>query len=236
MWEARGALLASLLLFVGAVAIGVLSSTADDRFVRLILGDSYVNMTLANIEAGDPLRVYKEARELDMSLGIALNNVFVSILAFVGLFQPAGLPMAQVGTGWTLLANGIMVGTFAHLFAQHGLLTEFFRVVFIHGMLELSAIVVAGGAGLTAWNAWLFPGTYPRGVSFRRGMTRGAKILVGLVPVFVAAAFLEGYVTRHTDLPLAASLAVIGASAAFVMFYYVVLPARRARDSRRPSA
>lgn len=229
VWEARGAMLASLLLFVGAVAIGVVSAEGDARFVRLIMGDDYVNMTEANIAAGDPLAVYKQARELDMTFGIALNNVFVSILAFVGLFQPAELPMAQVGTGWTLLANGIMVGAFAHMFAGHGLLADFFRVVFIHGMLELSAIVVAGGAGLTAWNAWLFPGTYPRGASFRRGFKRGTKILVGLVPVFVVAAALEGYVTRHTEMPLAASLAVIGASAVYVVGYYVVLPWVRAR-------
>ncbi len=229
VWRRRGSMLAALLLFLAAVAVGLMSSAGDERFVRLILGDGYVNMTLANIESGDPLAVYKQAREIDMTLGIALNNVMVSFLAFIGLWQGTGAPAAQIGTGWALVANGIMVGAFAHLFAAEGLAAEWFRVVFIHGMLELSAIVVAGGAGFAMWNAFLFPGTYPRLASFRRGATDGAKIIVGLVPVFGAAALLEGVVTRRTEMPLWASALVIGASAAFVVFYYVILPVRRGR-------
>ena len=94
---------------------------------------------------------------------------------------------------------------------------------------SIAAIVVAGGAGLTMWNAVLMPGTYPRTTALRRGAVRGLKLIVGLVPVFVAAAVLEGYVTRLTDMPLAASALVIGGSAAFLLFYFVVLPYRRAR-------
>lgn len=229
VWESRRALVASLLLFLGAVGIGVVSSAGDDRFVRLILGDPYVNMTLANVEDGDPLRVYKEAREVDMVLGIAFNNIRVSFFVFAGLLLEAKAPAASLGTGWALVQNGIMVGSFAHLFAAEGLVAEWFRVVFIHGMLELSAIVVAGGAGLAMWNALLFPGTYPRLTSFRRGAIRGVKMVVGLVPVFVAAALLEGVVTRRTEMPLAASLAIILGSLAFVLWYFVVLPARRGR-------
>lgn len=228
VWEARGAMIAALVLFVLAVGVGLLSSAGDDRFVRLILGDGYVNMSLANIEAGDPLAVYKRMREVDMVLGIALNNIIVSVIAFLGVMQSGGAPAAHVGTGWTLVSNGIMVGAFAHLFAAEGLVAEWFRVVFIHGMLELSAIVIAGGAGFTMWNGLLFPGTYPRGASFRRGVVRGATILIGLMPVFAFAALLEGVVTRRTGMPLWASLLVIGGSAAFVVYYFVLLPRRRA--------
>ena len=219
------------MLFLGAVAIGVVSSAGDDGFVRLILGDGYVNMTLANIEDGDPFAVYKEAHEADMVLGIAVNNIRVSFFAFAGLFPQGMVPGASVGTGSVLVSNGIMVGAFAHLFAAEGLVADWFRVVFIHGMLELSAIVIAGGAGLTMWNAALFPGTYPRGVAFRRGALRGLKVIVGLVPVFAFAAVLEGVVTRRTEMPLWASAVVIGGSAAFLVYYFVVLPALRGRAS-----
>ncbi len=228
VWEARGAMLAALALFALAVSVGLVSSAGDARFVRLILGDAYVNMSLANIEAGDPLAVYKGAREVDMVLGIALNNIVVSVVALLGILQGSGAPAAHVGTGWTLVANGIMVGAFAHLFAAEGLTGEWVRVVFIHGMLELSAIVIAGGAGFTMWNGLLFPGTYPRGASFRRGVARGVTILVGLMPVFAFAALLEGVVTRRTGMPLWASALVIGGSAAFVVHYFVLLPRRRA--------
>ena len=230
-YESRRALLASLLLFLAAVGVGALSARGDDGFVRLILGDAYVNMTLDNIEAGDPMRVYKEMQEVEMFSMIAFNNVVVSFMAFIGALPQLGLPLASVGTGWVLISNGIMFGAFMHLFAAEGLLGEAFRVVFIHGMLELSAIVIAGGAGLAMWNAFLFPGTYPRLTSFRRGAMRGLKLIVGLVPVFAAAALLESFVTRRTEMPLWASLVVILGSLAFVVYYYVVLPAHRARTA-----
>ena len=230
VWESRRALVASLVLFVGAVFVGVVSSAGDAGFVRLILGDAYVNMSQANVEAGDPMRVYKEAREIDMVLGIAFNNVRVSFLAFAGILPVAPVPGGSLGTGWLLVSNGVMVGAFAHLFAAQGVTAEWFRVVFIHGTLELSAIVVAGGAGLTMWNAVLVPGTYPRLVALRRGASRGLKVIVGLVPVFLLAAFLEGVVTRRTEMPLAASLFVILGSLAFVVWYFVALPYRRAHE------
>ena len=224
----RRALVASLALFLGAVGVGVVSSMGDDGFVRLILGDAYVNMTLANVEGGDPFAVYKDAHPADMVLGIAFNNVRVSFVAFAGFFPQAMVPGASVGTGSVLVSNGIMVGAFAHLFAAEGLVGEWFRVVFVHGMLELAAIVVAGGAGLTMWNAALFPGALPRGTAFRRGAVRGLKVVIGLVPVFAFAALLEGVVTRRTEMPLWASGVVIGGSAAFLVYYFVYLPALRA--------
>jgi uncharacterized membrane protein SpoIIM required for sporulation len=229
VWEARRSLLASLLLFVGALAVGVASSAGDEGFVRLVMGDAYVNMTMENIERGDPLAVYKTMREADMVTYIAVNNVLVSFIAFVGVLQGVGVPAAQIGVGWTLVSNGIPIGAFAHLFASQGLAGDFFRVVFIHGALELSAIVIAGGAGFAMWNGLVFPGTYPRLVSFRRAAVRGLKIIVGLVPVFAVAALLEGVVTRRTEMPLAASLAVILGSFAFVVWYFVALPARVGR-------
>lgn len=231
VYEARGALLASLLLFLGAVGVGVVSSAGDETFVRLILGDGYVNLSRANIESGDPFAVYKDARQLDMTLGIAFNNIRVSFLAFTGFFPGAPVPGASVGTGWLLVLNGIMVGAFAHLFAAEGLVGEWLRVVMIHGTLELAAIVVAGGAGLTMWNALLLPGTYPRLVALQRGAARGLKIVVGLVPVFAFAALLEGVVTRRTEMPLWASLVVILGSLTFLIGYFVVLPALRGRAS-----
>ncbi len=229
VYHARGALLASLVLFLSAVAVGVVSSQGDAGFVRLILGDGYVNMSQANVEAGDPFAVYKDAREIDMVLGIAFNNVRVSFAAFAGFFPGVPVPGGSVGTGWVVITNGIMVGAFAHLFASQGLAADWLRVVMIHGTLELAAIVVAGGAGLTMWNAVLLPGTYPRLVALQRAARRGLTIVVGLVPVFLVAALLEGVVTRRTDMPLAASLVVILGSLAALVGYFVVLPAVRGR-------
>lgn len=59
-----------------------------------------------------------------------------------------------------------MLGCFETFFAQHGLLYESFLAVFLHGTLEISALIIAGAAGLAMGNSWLFPGTYSRIVSF----------------------------------------------------------------------
>jgi uncharacterized membrane protein SpoIIM required for sporulation len=123
-----------------------------------------------------------------------------------------------------LFQNGIMLGSFEAFFWQQGLLGESLLAVFLHGTLEISAIVVAGAAGIALGNSWLFPGTYSRLVSFQRGAKRGLKIVVGTVPIFVVAGFIEGFLTRHTEVNDWLRLLFILLSLAFVIFYFVVYP------------
>ena len=97
----------------------------------------------------------------------------------------------------------------------------------MHGTLEIWSIIVAGAAGLALGNGWLFPGTYSRLESFRRGAKRGLKIVIGTVPVFIMAGFIEGFITRHTELPDMLRLGIILTSLAFIIFYYIYLPNRK---------
>ncbi|MEX0845200.1 MAG: stage II sporulation protein M [Balneolaceae bacterium] len=211
-------LLYSFIVFSLAIGIGVLSSINDPSFVRYIMGDAYVNMTISNIDEGDPLAVYKKAEEMDMFFAITINNIRVSFYAFV-----SGL-LTSIGVGMVLLNNGIMVGAFIHFFAKYGLIGEALRVIFIHGTLELSAIVIAGAAGFVVGNGFLFPGTYSRKDSFIKAGREGLKMIVGLVPVFIAAGFLESFVTRYTNMPAWLSLFIILSSLAFILYYFVFLP------------
>lgn len=211
-------LLYSLLLFGVSGLIGWISAAYDDSFVRLILGDTYVNMTLENINNNDPMAVYKKMGEVDMFLAITVNNVYVSFLAFVlGLFF-------SVGTVYALFNNGVMLGSFQYFFLSKGVLVQSLLTIWIHGTLEISAIVIAGGAGLVLGNSILFPGTYSRGVSFVNGAKKGLKIIIGLVPIFILAGFLEGFVTRHTEMPIWLSLLIIGGSLLFVIWYFIIYP------------
>lgn len=213
-------LLYSLIVFSLAIGIGILSSMNDPSFVRFIMGDAYVNMTISNIDEGDPLAVYKKAEEMDMFFAITVNNVRVSFYAFV-----SGL-LTSIGVGMVLLNNGVMVGAFLHFFAQYDLIGEALRVIFIHGTLELSAIVIAGAAGFVVGNGFLFPGTYSRKDSFIKAGREGLKMIIGLVPVFVAAGLLESFVTRYTGMPLWLSLFIILSSLAFILYYFVLLPTK----------
>ncbi|WP_294628082.1 stage II sporulation protein M [uncultured Bacteroides sp.] len=221
MHDARRELLASFLIFVVSVLVGVLSAANDPEFVRLILGNNYVDMTLENIAKGEPMGVYGSLSELPMFLHITLNNIMVSFNCFA-----MGI-LTSFGTGYMLFSNGVMVGAFQTFFHQHGLLWESSLAIWLHGTLEIWAIIVAGAAGLALGNGWLFPGTYSRMESFRRGAKRGVKIVVGTVPVFMMAGFIEGCLTRHTELPDALRLGMILASLAFIIFYYIYLPNRK---------
>ncbi|OIN57717.1 stage II sporulation protein M [Arsenicibacter rosenii] len=210
-------LLVSFIVFLVACLVGWVSAANDPTFVRLILGDGYVNMTLENIRKGDPLGVYGSGDQSTMFLQITLNNIMVALRAFV-----MGIA-ASFGTVVMLFYNGVMLGSFQYFFYERGLLLESVLKIWIHGTLEISAIVIAGCAGLTIGNSILFPGTYSRLTSFKRGAKQGLKIAVGLIPVFIAAGFLESFVTR---LPLhpAASSAIILISAAFIIWYFIIYP------------
>lgn len=221
MYEARRELLISFIIFVTSALAGVISATNDPDFVRLILGNGYVDMTLDNIANGEPMAVYDGASETPMFLRITLNNVMVSFNCFA-----MGI-LTSFGTGYMLLSNGIMVGAFQTFFYQHGLLWESTLAIWLHGTLEIWSIIVAGAAGLALGNGWLFPGTYSRLESFRKGAKRGLKIVVGTVPVFIMAGFIEGFITRHTELPDMLRLSLILLSLAFIIFYYIYLPNRR---------
>jgi uncharacterized membrane protein SpoIIM required for sporulation len=216
----RKTLFVSFLIFATSILIGIISSAYDDTFVRLILGDSYVNMTLENINDNDPLAVYKKMNQIDMFLGITFNNIRVSFFAFM-----CGL-LLSFGTGLVLFYNGVMLGAFQYLFYEHNLLWKSILVVWIHGTLEISAIIIAGCAGLVLGNSILFPGTFSRLASFRRGAKDGLKIVTGLIPIFIIAGFLGSFVTRYTDMPLIISLFIILGSLAFIIWYFIIFPVR----------
>lgn len=218
LYKSRKELFIAFSIFLVSMMIGVLSGKFDDSFIRLILGDEYVNMTLRNIDKGDPLAVYKQANQMDMFLGITINNMLVSFNAFA-----FGL-LTSFGTGFILFKNGVMLGAFQQFFSDKGLFYDYIRVVWIHGTLEISAIIIAGAAGIVLGNSFLYPGTYTRLESFKQGAERGIKIIIGTMPMFLVAGFLEGFVTRLTDMPHIFNFFIIIMSLAFVIWYYVIYP------------
>ncbi|MBC7902535.1 MAG: stage II sporulation protein M [Gemmatimonadaceae bacterium] len=216
----RKDLLYAFLFFSVFFLIGWISAKHDDNFVRLILGDGYVNMTNENIEKGDPFGVYKSEDPVTMFVAIAQNNIKVSFWVFVlGIF-------ACVFTVYLLFTNGIMLGSFMYYFFSKGLGAKSVMVIFIHGTIEIIAIVFAGAAGLIIGKSWLFPGTYTRLEGLVRGGKDSLKIILGLIPFFILAAFFEGFVTRHTEMPVFLSATILGGSLFLMIWYFVIYPWR----------
>jgi uncharacterized membrane protein SpoIIM required for sporulation len=223
-WEARWDLSLSAIIFFLAVAIGVFSCVVNPDFPRFILGDRYVEMTIENIRNKDPMAVYKSMHEGQMFLQITFNNVLVAAITFIlGIFL-------GIGTIGSLIYNGIMVGAFHYFFWQRGLLSQCLMAIWLHGTLEISAIIIAGGAGLAMGRGLVFPGTLSRMQSFRLSSRRGLKIMLGTIPIFFFAAFIESFITRYYNtVPDYVKIALIFISLTFILGYFVVLPYIRSR-------
>ena len=201
-----------------AAAIGAVSALNDSTFVRLILGDAYVNETLNNIANGDPAAIYKSGSEIGSFLGITINNIRVAFLAF------AFGVITSIGTAYILFSNGVMLGAFITFFYTKGVFFEANKQIWLHGTIEISVIIIAGCAGLIMGNSILFPKTYSRKVSFMRGAKDGLKVVVSTIPFFIIAGFIEGFITRYTDMPNWLALTIILGSLLLIVFYYLIYP------------
>lgn len=219
MYRNRRTLLFTFLFFLVFMLIGIFSSWKDQSFVRGVLGDDYVDMTLTNIADGDPFKVYKEQDPFTMFLQITFNNISVTFKIFLfGVFF-------SIGALYMLFRNALMLGVFEQMFFAHDLGFKSILVVFIHGTLEISGLILAATAGVIMGNSILFPGTFTRTQSFVRGAKHGIKIIISLIPVFITAGFFESYITRHTGMPVALSLSILIGSLAFIIGYFIIYPA-----------
>ena len=223
VYNARKEFRLALIIFLSAMFIGAFSSYMDPEFPRAILGDTYVDMTLENIETGDPMAVYKQKGQFGMSLGITANNLFVAFLTFIlGVFF-------AIGSIAIMISNGVMVGAFQFFFYEQGVFKESFLTIWTHGTLEISAIIIAGAAGITMGKGLIFPGTLTRLQAFQKSARRGLKIMIGIVPIFILAGFIEGFLTRHTETPDGIRLVFILLCLAFILGYFVWYPIQKAR-------
>ena len=153
-----------------------------------------------------------------MRLRIMIKNIKVSFIFYAsGIF--AGIP-----TLYKLAETGAMVGIFDQIFYAKGLGLEFWLVVFIHGALEITSIILACAAGFILGMGALLPGTRSRLNSLKRAAKDSIKIIIGIVPLLAIAAFFEGLITRlYNDVPvLTTGVTVI--STIFVIWYFVFYP------------
>jgi uncharacterized membrane protein SpoIIM required for sporulation len=219
LYRSRYNMLSALIFFLIAIFIGVVSQHYDENFVNLILGDGYVNSTEARIEEGDPMGIYGESGQVGMFFQITVNNIRVAFITFV-----LGI-LATLGSYFLLLKNGIMLGTFQYWFKSKGLLLTSFLTIWIHGAFEISAIVIAGGAGVTVGSGLLFPRSYTRMQSLVFSAKRGLLIMLSLIPVFIMAGFLESFVTRYyKEMSVGLKLGIILTSFTLIILYYGIYP------------
>ncbi|HWH35683.1 MAG TPA: stage II sporulation protein M [Acidimicrobiales bacterium] len=216
VWHLRRFVAASaLLLLLPALAVGLwldASPRAVDAAAPPAVRQSFLE---------DDFEAYYSSRPAsEFAAQVFTNNVRVAVLAFAG-----GI-LACLPTAFVLAVNGANVGVAGGLFAAAGQSPRFFGLILPHGLLELTAVAVAGGAGLALGWAWLVPGDRRRRDALAEEGRRSVAVVLGLVAAFAGAGLIEGFVTGR---PWPTTLRVGIGVAAWVAFgLSVVIRGRRA--------
>jgi uncharacterized membrane protein SpoIIM required for sporulation len=150
------------------------------------------------------------------SSAIMTNNMSVAFTTFA-LGITGGL-----GTIYMMVLNGVMIGVIGMACWLAGMSVALWSFVAPHGVLELPAIFIAGGAGLRVGLGLLFPGTLPRRDSLASAGTEAVRLLVGVVPILILAGIIEAFISPTA---LAPSLKFRMAAALFVLLvFYLFRP------------
>jgi uncharacterized membrane protein SpoIIM required for sporulation len=172
------------LLLVPAFAVGLWvasSPRAVEATGPKAVREAYVNQDFEHY--------YRSAPASEFASQVFTNNVQVSIYAFA-----AGIAFC-LPTAFILIYNGANVGVAGGLFASVGQQAKFFGLILPHGLLELTAVIIAGAAGLRLGWTLIDPGDRTRRDALADEGRRALAIVAGLVVVFLAAGTIEGFVT-----------------------------------------
>jgi len=203
-------ILFALLLFTIGGLSGYLAVRADPLNLTLIVP--------ANIAEGiDPTQTELPREDLHspvMSTAIMTNNIRVAVLAFI-----SGITLG-IGTVYLLIMNGLLIGALAAVFMQAGKSYVFWAYILPHGVIELAAIFIAGGAGLYMGYRIFVPGMYSRKFRFLETAKESAQLMLGTIPLFIIAGIIEGYITPST-LSLDFKYVVAGLTLLILAVYYV---------------
>lgn len=183
---------ATAIFVVGALA-GMFFSMADPDYMRDFIGPGM----MSSIERHEMWTRSLVAVKPQASSGIMTNNLTVSFVTFA-----LGIT-GGIGTIFELFFNGLMLGVIGVACATYGMSIPLWSFVSPHGVLELPAIFIAGGAGLRVARALLFPGVLSRRDSLAIGGTEAVRLLVGVIPMLIVAGTIEAFFSpSSTPAPL----------------------------------
>lgn len=199
----------AFLIFSAAAIAGMALCFSDPGFERYFLGAQMIDtieqhrMWTHSVVALKPLA----------SSFILTNNISVAFATFA-----SGI-LAGLGTVTMLILNGLLIGVIGTSCWQAGMSSQLWSFVAPHGVLELPAIFIAGGAGLLLARGLLFPGNLPRRDSLIEAGGRAVRLVLGVIPMLVIAGFIEGYLSP-SGFPVPLKFA-LGAALGTVLVLYL---------------
>lgn len=207
------------LFIVPALVAGLL--TARSTTAAEWLG---LESVLHYLESGSLWIDISVSQRPEASSFIMTNNIQISFLAFAG-----GVLLGLL-TVYTLMTNGLQIGGVLGLCTQFGLADELLTFIVGHGVIELSLIFVAGGAGLQLGWALLRPGLYRRRDALARAGRIAVRLVAGCIPLFVVAGLIEGFISPSA-LPAVLKAGVGLGSGVLLYAYWLTAGKRTNRDS-----
>jgi uncharacterized membrane protein SpoIIM required for sporulation len=208
-------------LFLAGAIAGALLTLQDPDFQLKVLGPNMVE----TIERREMWTHSIVGMKPIASAGIMTNNLSVSFTTFA-----AGIT-GGLGTIYMMLFNGLLIGVIGTACGLAGMSLSLWSFVAPHGVLELPAIFIAGGAGLRIAQGLLFPGTLPRRDSLARAGSDGAKLLVGCIPMLVVAGVIEAFVSP-TNMPAVLKFGLAAALFTLLVAYLGMLEKSQTRRGR----
>lgn len=221
---ARQILVVAALLFGSALVTGLWVATSAEARVGLLPPAARDAVARAD---GSPASI--DLGSAEMSTFIFQNNVQVAFLAFA-----LGITLG-IGTIVVIVQNGVLLGLLAGATQAAGKADIFWALVLPHGFLELTAICIAGGAGLRIGWALVDPGDRYRLTALREEANDAVLVVIGVIPAFAAAALIEGFVTGRTGMPIVEVVLGAAVAAAYVTFLVGPRFGQRFRRRREPT-
>lgn len=226
----------AFLIFIAGAIVGLLLSVTNPDFMRMFLGPRMIDSLERHEMWTHSVVTIKPAA----ASGIMTNNMTVSFLAFI-----FGITAGLGGVTWVLFnfplpdtitllfINGMMLGVVGAACWFYGMSLGLWSFVAPHGVLELPAIFIAGGAGLMVAKALLFPGLLSRRESLARNGVEAVRLLVGTIPILIIAGTIEGFISPSEIRP--AWKFTLAAAIATIFFLYLFLPGGKEKRKSRPS-
>jgi uncharacterized membrane protein SpoIIM required for sporulation len=216
-------ILAAALLFIVPALLAGLISNWNPEAARWLLPPQ-VQQLIPQIEEQELWTDIDVAERPYASSFIMRNNIQVTFLAFSG-----GM-LAGLLTVYIMAFNGLILGGLTGLTAHHDVGFELWTFVIGHGVVELSVIFIAGGAGLAVGWAILQPGLLRRRDALTVAARQAVRLIIGCVPLLVLAGAIEGFISPSEALPWPVKWAV-GLGTGVLLYTYLLLGGRRGSDS-----
>lgn len=187
--ETAGYYLLAVLMFLGTGLLSYFATLFYLPAATVLLDSNTYQSILSYAEDGKLWTNIPGAERSLASATIMTNNIQVTILAFSG-----GM-LVGLGTAYVLILNGIQLGAIFGIVTKYGLGYDLLAFVSGHGVIELSVICLAGGAGFMLADSILRPGMLTRGEALRFAAQKAIRLLLGGASLLVVAGTIEGFLS-----------------------------------------